>query len=299
MTDERNPLDGIFPSADNPEYHRKKAEHDEKIASAATKAVLAEHGHLSDRMQPMRKNPPAAQAPTPPMAAAPSPKPPKAQGTGLQVDPSLATRFPEAPASPVSEPAVEPAAKPLAEPAPAENSPAQATNHPLLKKLREDFGIDHIPLEDISINGHIFTMRVLDTASVTASLRFADTLSITPRENIINLQIALVSFAVLAIDGEPLWKIFEIPLGHDEKIMVEGQERPVFDPMKPPLRVRTMGATQFMDFLNNTATASLIEELWKTYNSRVDPKASLEKLTERILEEEDEEEAESANIPLP
>jgi hypothetical protein len=140
-------------------------------------------------------------------------------------------------------------------------------------------------------------MRVLDTASVTAALRFADTLSITPRENVINLQIALVSFAVLAIDGEPIWKVFEIELGHDEKVIVEGQERPVFDPMKPPTRVRTMGATQFMDFLNNTATASLIEELWSSYNTDVDPKASLEKLTERVLAEGEEDEI--TNVPLP
>jgi len=293
MTDEKNPLDGIFPPDDNPEYHRKKAEHDEKISSDAAKAVLAEYGHMSDRMEHVRKNPPAAQAPTPPPRPTPSPEPSEPQGTGLQVDPTLATRFPKPPieTAPQAAPAAPAPTAPTAPTAPAVESASK--DHPLLQKLREDFGIDSIPLEDISINGHTFTMRVLDTGSVATALRFADTLSMTERENAINLQIALISFAVLGMDGEPTWKIFDVDLTPPEQVTVEGQIRPIFDPMKPPTRVRVLGATAFMDFLNATATASLTDELWKAYNAQVDPKGSLEGLLKRNQEEELEE------VPLP
>jgi hypothetical protein len=208
------------------------------------------------------------------------------------VDPTLATRFPEPPI----ETAPQAAAPAAPAPAPAPAAPAVESSskiHPLLQKLREDFGIDSIPLEDISINGHTFTMRVLDTSSVATSLRFADTLSMTERENAINLQIALISFAVLGMDGEPTWKIFDIELTPPEQVTVEGQIRPIFDPMKPPTRVRVLGATAFMDFLNATATASLADELWKAYNAQVDPKGSLEGLLKMNQEEEVEE------VPLP
>jgi len=239
----------------------------------------------------VRKNPPAAQAPTPPPRTAPSQEPPEPQGTGLQVDPTLATRVAEPPietapqaAAPVAAPAA-PAA-PAVEPAPKV--------HSLLQKLREDFGIDAIPLEDVSLNGHTFTMRLLDTSSIATALRFADSLSLTERENAINLQIALISFAVLGIDGEPTWKVFDVELTPDESVTVEGHLRPTFEPMKPPLRIRVLGATALMDFLNVTATASLSDELWKAYNSRIDPKGSLEGLLKRGQVEEEPEE-----VPLP
>jgi len=290
-TDEKNPLDGMLPNADNPEYHRKKAEHQEKLGSSAAQAVIEQHGHMGDHMQRVRKNPPSAQAPSPaPAHTAPEPEPePEPQGTGIQVDPTLATRFPS------PEPGPAPAETPQAAPATTLAAPASdPQSHPLLKKLREDFGIDSIPLEDVSINGHTFTMRVLDTISVTTALRFADTLSMTERENAINLQVALVSFAVLGIDGEPTWKVFDVGLTPDESVIVEGQARSVFEPLNPPQRVRVLGATAFMDFLNVTATASLVDELWKAYKNQVDPKASLEGLLNRSQTEEEESE-----VPLP
>ncbi len=296
MAEDRNPMDAMFPDGDNPEYHRQKAENEEKLGTEAGEAVIAQHGYLAERLQGqrVRKNPPQAATPTPP----PRPEhraPPEEprEGTGLEVDPSLATRHqPEetaAPEVPVPTPAITVETEEGIAPAVPDIS-----KHPLLAKLREDFGIDQIPFEDIEINNHIFKMRVLDTASVTAALRFADTLSMTARENTINLQIALVSFAVLAVDKIPVWKMFEIPLGDDEKVIVEGKERSVFDPMSPPTRIRTIAATAFMDFLNITATASLSEELWKAYNQKVDPKGSLQGLMDRTNPEREAEE-----VPLP
>ena len=300
--EDQNPLEGMFPNADNPEYHKKKAEHEEKLSSEAGAAALEQHGYLADRVQRVRKNPPQAAAPTPP--SRPEHRPPEepVEGTGLQVDPSLATRHPQEPEAPVPEPAPQAPVAPAPVQAPVMQQVTSEpkidivhnSKHPLLAKLREDFGIDQIPFEDIEINDHIFKMRVLDTASVTSALRFADTLSMTARENTINLQIALVSFAVLAVDEIPVWKVFEVPLGADEKVIVEGKERSVFDPMSPPVRIRTIAATSFMDFLNTTATASLSEELWKAYNQKVDPKGSLQGLMNRSDPDREAEE-----VPLP
>ena len=35
MADDQDPMAGMFPPADNPEYHRKKAEFEEKLGAAA------------------------------------------------------------------------------------------------------------------------------------------------------------------------------------------------------------------------------------------------------------------------
>ena len=167
-------------------------------------------------------------------------------------------------------------------PTPKINTPTPAPvaeqSHPLLAKLRQDFGIEAIPLEEIKVGPTTFTMRVLDGNSVTTAVRFADTLSLSPRENELHLQTAMSAFAVVAIDGEPLWKVFAIPLEEHERVMVEGAWKAIFDPLNPPDRVRMMGSTKFMDFLSKEATMDLQQELWDAYQKRVDPKGSLEAL---------------------
>jgi hypothetical protein len=170
--------------------------------------------------------------------------------------------------------------------------PVVDQNHPLLKKLRQDFGIDAIPLEEVKIGSHVFTLRVLDAGAVTTAVRFADAMSIGARENELNLQTCLASFAVVAIDGEPLWKVFDIPLEETERVFVEGQWKPVFDPTNPPDRVRMMASTKFMDFLSKEATMDLMSEIWSNYKEKVDPKGSIESLLAR------ESEGDSADIPL-
>jgi hypothetical protein len=168
----------------------------------------------------------------------------------------------------------------------------------ILSKLRQDFGIDSIPLTDIIVGDHTFTMRVLTVGYVTQALRFADTLSMpgSDRENAINLQIALTSFAIVAIDGEPVYKVFNVPIPDVHMTVVEGQQRPVFAPMDPPPEIKVVGATQLMDFLSGTASASLLSELWEQYGKSVDPQGSLEQMLESLQEDETEAEV---DIPLP
>lgn len=283
MADDQNPLDNMFPSADNPEYHRRKAEHQEKKSSSAAQAAIEQHGYLGERMQRVRANPPQAQAPAPAQQASPQGEP--EPSTGLTVDAGLASRH-----SPAPEVASTP---PGPAPKPAE-APIETKGHPLLKKLREDFGIDSIPMEEVELNDHKFTMRVLETSSIATALRFADSLSLTWRESNINLQIALVAFSIVAIDGVPTWQVFGIELAPDERVVVEGEFKPVFKPLSPPQRVRILGATAAMDFLNSVATASLSDDLWEFYRTKVDPKASL-----MAIRDSSQIERDADNVPLP
>ena len=286
--DDGNPMNAMFPDADNPEYHRKKAEHEEAQGAAAEAGALEAHPYLAERItgNRVRKNPPQAEAPVPPP---PRPEHRPQEGTGLEVDPNLASRY-QTEETEAPEPQV-PAAAPVA-PAPvAPVAPAVDLSHPLLKKLRQDFGIDAIPVEEVKIGTHVFTLRVLDGASVTTAIRFADQISIGIRESELNLQTCMASFAVVAIDGEPVWKVFEIPLEKEERVLVEGQWKPVFDPNNPPERVRIMAATRFMDFLSKEATMELMSEIWTNYKKKVDPKGSIDALLAG--------EGDTEDIPLP
>jgi hypothetical protein len=243
---------------------------------------MEQHPYMAERTkgQRVRKNPPQAATPvTPP----PRPEHTPPEGTGLEVDPNLATRYQEeAPATAPVAPA-----QPLP-PVPAA-APVIEKTHPLLQRLRRDFGIEAIPLEEVKIGTHVFTLRVLDGSAVTTAVRFADAMSIGTRENELNLQTCLTSFAVVAVDGEPLWKMFDIPLEHDERVFVEGQWKPVFDPKSPPDRVRMMASTKFMDFLSKEATMDLMSEIWTNYKTKVDPKGSIDSLLGEAGEEATED----------
>jgi hypothetical protein len=293
VNDPDNPLNSMMPPADNPEYHRRLAEHKNKLRSDAEAAVMSDPAHaaLGDRITGVRQTVPQAATPVP-LAQPQSEAVPLASGehTGLTVDPTQA----QVPYTPV-EPRMPAGAVPAVPPAPVPVPAVTDTSNPILLKLREDFGIDNIPLEDVDINGHLFTMRVLDTGSITRALRFADTLSMpgSERENGINLQIAMCSFAVLAIDGEPVWQVFNVPIPKEHSVTVEGTERPIFAPMDPPTEVRIVGATQLMDFISGQASTSLLNELWKQYREKIDPKGTLDELMLAI------QEGEEPDVPLP
>ena len=303
--DPNNPLDRMMPPKDNPEYHRKLAEHRERLSTSAEAAVMADPAHaaLGDRLTPVRQGVPQAAAPQPlPQTDVPPVTPPADPqvGTGLTVDPTLAqvAHTPVEPRLPEGAGGAPPVQPPAAPVAATEQPRMTAGTSAILSKLRQDFGIDSIPLTDITVGDHTFTMRVLAVGSVTQALRFADTLSMpgSERENAINLQIALTSFAIVAIDGDPVYKVFEVPIPDIHMTTVEGQQRPVFAPHDPPPEIKVVGATQLMDFLSGTASASLLSELWEQYGKSVDPQGSLEQMLVSLQEDMTEAEA---DIPLP
>jgi hypothetical protein len=167
--------------------------------------------------------------------------------------------------------------------------------NPVLAKLRQDFGIDSIPTEDVTLGESTFTLRILETGSVSMAVRFADTISLSDRESVLNLQLSCVAFSIQAIDGVPLWQVFNIPVDDDQKITVQGKETFKFAPMSPPPSMRIQAATQFMDFLATESAPSLVDELWKAYGEKVDHKGTLSAIVERLKGEEEPPE----DIPLP
>ena len=282
--DPNNPIDRMMPSGDNPEYHRKKAEYEKAKTDAAAQAVIGQHPHLADRMQPhvrgIRQSPPKASSPN------------TSAKTGQEYFmPDKTLQQEELHRTVENNP-------PKIDSFNSNNSHASSESnvkvHPLLQKLRQDFGIERIPLESIIINDTEFTLKVLDAHSITAALRFADTLSIGERENNLNLQIALTSFSVVSINNVPLWQVFDVPLKDEEKVLVEGIYRPVFDPRKPPERVKMTASTRFMDFLNKEATTDLLEKLWNFYKNKVSNKDSVEEILEDFQDTGDS----SSDIPL-
>jgi len=275
--DPQNPIDAMMPEVDNPEYHRRKAEHKAARQAEGENAVLADPAFagMQDRISRggVRANPPQAASPQP--------------GQGITVDPTLQPeyqpvepRLPEA-AQPPAPQAPAPGVGPIATPV------LDASTSPLLSKLRQDFGIDQLPLKEIKVNGHVFSMRVLDAGLIATAVRFADSLSMVPRENEINFHIALVSFSVMAIDNEPLYSVFDVDIPNEEQIEVEGVKRVRFAPMNPPMSVRNLAATQFMAFLNKDVTPELVDALYKAYGSEVDPQGTLTSLMEAGEPEED------------
>lgn len=299
--DPNNPLDAMFPSRDgNPKYEKLKREHEEGLQSSAEQGVVSDPalGGMAERMQRVRKTNPQAAPPTPmppvviPQENDPPPPPP---ATGVQVDPEMA-QVQYTPVEPRLPEGAVPAAPAAPQPPPvAAPSLTDGSVSPVLAKLRQDFGIDNIPVEEVKLGDSIFSLRILDTGSVAMALRFAETLSVSAGESAINMQIACVSFSVQAIDGVPLWQVFSVPLEHDQKITVEGKERAVFAPMNPPSGMRIQAASQLMEFLSGDAAPSLVDELWKAYGEKVDPKGTLEGIVERIKAGEQEPE----DIPLP
>ena len=95
VRDPNNPLDRMMPPADNPEYHRKLAEHRNAQHEAAETAVLSDPAHaaLGDRLTSVRQGAPQAVAPQPlPPTDVPPVAPPVGtqEYTGLTVDPTQA-----------------------------------------------------------------------------------------------------------------------------------------------------------------------------------------------------------------
>lgn len=303
--DPNNPLNSMFPQGGgNPKYDQLKREHEERIQNAAEQGVLTDPAFsaMSDRMQGVRKTNPLPQPPQPRENAAREENVQQNYSeenhTGIHVDPNQGRvnytppnpRLPE---------------QPVQQETPVQQAPVKAVRstqdsgiNKVLSKLRQDFGIDTIPKVDVKLGESIFTLRLLDSESISSAVRFADMISLSERENVLKLQIACVSFAVQAIDGVPLWKIFDIPIPNEYKIRVEGRDTHTFAEMNPPTPMRMQAAASFMDFLGEETVPSLADELWRAYGEKVDSQGSLSATLERIgggSQEEDEEE----NLPLP
>lgn len=94
------------------------------------------------------------------------------------------------------------------------------TRHPLLTKLTDHFGLSKIKWDSVTWSGFKWTF-----APISSPLRWwmAETIDSTTYRNAPPLHIAC---SLVALDGEPVWKIFNIPLTIEYEVLIN-EEDPV------------------------------------------------------------------------
>ncbi len=138
---------------------------------------------------------------------------------------------------------------------------SQVSEHPVIIKLRQSFGIDLIKTIDVPIRNIIWTLRPLNFEMSAYAIRVADRLSDSISEHIMKLALARVSCAVAAIDGISVQEIYNIPL--------EGKEV-ITDKFNPPPRIAQICASRIYDLLVTDIQFGLSRVLSDAYDSKLD-----------------------------
>jgi len=99
-------------------------------------------------------------------------------------------------------------------------NPAGKT-HPILQKMRATVGMRSVqPPVVVDIGGCKYSMKPLDRLAIVNASTLAVSTTSNPLGYQTNLEVAIISFSVVAIDGVPLYEIFSIP----EEEIVEGKK---------------------------------------------------------------------------
>lgn len=149
---------------------------------------------------------------------------------------------------------------------PRERQPAvkpgpRRRQHPVLSQLREDLGIDSIRPVDVAIGGHTWTLAALTPGDIATAARLADNLAIGRVETHMTYQTAVISHAVIAIDGVPTHEVFgvELPPG-----------MAVDNPLRPSRSVRFHAAGKLFDFIQEEGKSTLGAKLFDAYMDKMD-----------------------------
>jgi hypothetical protein len=138
--------------------------------------------------------------------------------------------------------------------------------HPVLKKLRQEFGLDTIKTISIKIGSISWTMRAINQEQMTFALRLADMYSASQSEHVLKLTMARVSCAIVAIDNTPVYKLFNIKLEKDEKIS---------DYLNPPPRIKQLSAIHVYDLLMQESIPGLGKHLADIYEEKLVPETDV------------------------
>lgn len=135
--------------------------------------------------------------------------------------------------------------------------------HPVLGALRRDFGLDSIKTEDVWIEGHKWTIGLLDAREMGLISRIADRFAstLTEREMMANYAIAAVSTRM--IDDVPVYKVFGVPI--PPGTIVE-------DGVQPPRHIRSQAALNLFEFLTEESKNKLAYTLFESYADLLDDK---------------------------
>lgn len=135
--------------------------------------------------------------------------------------------------------------------------------HPILRKIRQEFGIETVPSVTVEIGSVKWTMAPLNQEMLGYALRMADSLSASISEHTVKLMIARAACSVVAIDGIPIYKIFNVKLEKDEKIL---------NYVNPPSRVRKLCANNVYDLVALDTVSSLGRMLADEYEEKLESK---------------------------
>lgn len=93
----------------------------------------------------------------------------------------------------------------------------EGKTHPVLQKMRAALGskIAVKPI-DVSLGGCVYSLQVLDRSSMAQATVLATAATSDPSLYDVNLETALIAFALVAIDNVPLVDIFDIPTHRDD-----------------------------------------------------------------------------------
>ena len=155
-----------------------------------------------------------------------------------------------------------PGAPPAQRPEPQIHKAEAAPEHPVLTKLREDLGINHVKMHDVEVGKHIWTLATLSPGELAMAARLADRLSLDGiTENQMNYQISVSSYSVVAIDGIPTYQVF-------------GVEPPpavmVANPLRPPRQIKHLAAIALCEFLSDGTRTQLPDKLYGAYVDKAD-----------------------------
>ena len=143
--------------------------------------------------------------------------------------------------------------------------PAQPKrDHPLLADLKRELGLRSEQYEDFEVGGHLWKMSALSAGDAAMAARVADSLSGSPTEYNVRLNIAMACLAVVAIDDVPAFEVFGVTV--PPTILVE-------DPLAPPQQIRLQAFFHLYDWVINDTKGGLGNRLWDIYSEEIDDKS--------------------------
>jgi hypothetical protein len=145
---------------------------------------------------------------------------------------------------------------------PAQTRPTLSKLHPVLCKLRQEFGIESVKTVDVEVGSIKWTLKALTQDKVAYAIRITEKLSDSPYENMVRLSLMKVASSVVAIDGVPLYKVFNVKSQSNEKIT---------DPFNPPVSIQRVCTLRLYDLLSAESLPTLGKQLADAYDEKIDP----------------------------
>lgn len=146
---------------------------------------------------------------------------------------------------------------------PVQSRPTLSKLHPVLCKLRQEFGIETIKTVDVEIGSIKWTLKALTQDKIAYAIRITEKLSDSSYENMVRLSLMKVASSIVAIDGVPAYKVLDVkPQSPNEKIV---------DPFNPPVNIQRICTLRLYDLLSSETLPTLGKQLADAYDEKMEP----------------------------